>query len=390
MSVAAGVVPGVRAGLACLFLLPAATISLAAPLGLPEPVMQLTSQLSAANANETERDLLRGEYRLSQKSSDFWLGFDGLNARIHGAAENVRALRGLIEGGPQPAPVKPSLLAGLDMPVPMPAPVRKGSAPGAKPLPDAAMERNPVTVPAEPTAGSMAWWVAGALGMLSLILFRVRGGRQHPAVAMPVPVAANLPAHAPSREPPPAVAAEEVKQEAPPSSVSPPSPPIDLQRAEVDHAIDLAEVMLSYGRTGGAMQTLKDHLDNYPTASVRPWLKLLMLFRQTGMREDFERAAATVHGHFNVRVPGWDEGVAGEPLRSFFDDEEHTELLSLEQIPHILAKVLATWPDSACLAYLRHLLADNRGGERLGFPISVVAEILLLEDILIDRMAGRS
>jgi hypothetical protein len=385
MSVAAGVVPGVRAGLVCLFLLPAATVSLAAPLGLPEPVMQLTSQLSAANANETERDLLRGEYRLSQKSIDFWLGFDGLNARIHGAAENVRALRGLIEGTPPPAP--PSLLAGLL--VPMPEPVRPGSAPAANSLPDAAMTQKTVSVTAEPTADGAAWWVAGALGMLALVFLRLRGARYRPAAKMPAPATASLPAHAPSRAQPPAAAAEVVKQEAPPSSVSPPSPPIDLQRAELDHALDLAEVMLSYGRTGGAMQTLKDHLDNYPTASVRPWLKLLELFRQTGMREDFERAAATVHGHFNVRVPGWDEGVAGEPLRSFFDDEERTELLCLEQIPHILAKVQATWPGPACLDYLRHLLADNRDGERLGFPVSVVAEILLLEDILIDRMAGR-
>ena len=158
----------------------------------------------------------------------------------------------------------------------------------------------------------------------------------------------------------------------------------------MDHALDLAEVMLSYGRTTGAMQALKDYLHDHPTVSVRPWLKLLDLHRQTGMHEDFERTAETVHRYFNVQVPGWDDGVSGVPLRSFFDEEEGIEILGLEQLAHLLAKIQATWPEASCLEYLRHLLVDNRGGGRMGFPVSVVAEILLLEDILNDRLAGQA
>ena len=60
--------------------------------------MQLALQLSVPAASEDERDLLRREYRLSQSASEFWVGFDSLNGRIHGATELVSNLRGLVEG----------------------------------------------------------------------------------------------------------------------------------------------------------------------------------------------------------------------------------------------------------------------------------------------------
>lgn len=356
--------------------------------------MQLALQLSVPAASEDERDLLRREYRLSQSASEFWVGFDSLNARIHGATELVRNLRGLVEGVTPPAARPPTLLSGLE-------------AASAEPAPPKAALRQVPEASARPVAeaGGMGWAPLGAavLGGLTLFLFRRRSAKVR---LPPAPVARAArsadrplvnPSALPAIETPPA-------SEAPPQSADDaaglkrhtvPAPeeapsPVDPVREEVDHALDLAEVMLSYGRTTGAMQTLKDYLHDHPATSVRPWLKLLELHRQTGMREDFERAADTVHRHFNVQVPNWDEGVSGEPLRSFFDDEEHTEILGLEQLPHILAKIQATWPDVSCLEYLRHLLVDNRGGGRLGFPVSVVAEILLLEDILNDRLAGQA
>ncbi|MBI4987873.1 MAG: hypothetical protein HZC23_03535 [Rhodocyclales bacterium] len=355
-----------------------ARAALAVPSAMQmEPVMQLAWQLSAPAASEDERDLLRREYRLIQGAGEFWVGFDNLNARIHGTADMVSSLRVLIEGAPAPRPQR--LLAGLDKTPAEPAPIAMALPGASVPLAGPVREK-----------GGMVWPLAGAvLGGLTLFLFRMRRaqGQPRPAVVARSPAAPDVP---PEPEAPPQAdeAADGLKRHTVPAPEAAPSLPVDPVREEMDHALGLAEVMLSYGRTTGAMQALKDYLHDHPATSLRPWLKLLDLHRQTGMREDFERAAATVHGHFNVRVPGWDEGVAGEPLRSFFDDEEHTEILCLEQIPHILAKVQATWPDAACLEYLRHLLVDNRGGERMGFPVSVVTEILLLEDILNDRLSG--
>jgi pilus assembly protein FimV len=42
-----------------------------------------------------------------------------------------------------------------------------------------------------------------------------------------------------------------------------------------------------------------------------------------------------------------------------------------------------------CATYLRHLLEDNRDGERAGFPQSVAEEILLLIEVL-KELAGQS
>lgn len=350
--------------------------------------MQLTWQLSSPAATEDERDLLRREYRLTQSSGEFWAGFDSLNARIHGAADRVRGLRGMIDGVPMQRP-RP-LLAGLEAAPAEPAPI-------AAALPEASVQ------PARPVRedNDVTWALAAAvLGGLTFFLYRRRSAKSNPgrlpvasfpAAAPDVPAkATNAPALKVGPAPQDAEAdADDLRRHTVPAAEMA-IRPADPVREEMDHALDLAEVMLSYGRTTGAMQALKDYLHDHPTVSVRPWLKLLDLHRQTGLREDFERAAETVHLHFNVRVPGWDEGVSGVPLRSFFDEEEGLEILGLEQLPHILAKIQATWPEASCLEFLRHLLVDNRGGGRMGFPVSVVAEILLLEDILNDRLTGQA
>lgn len=355
-----------------------------------EPAMQLARQLSAPAATEEERELLRREYRLIQGASEFWLGYDSLNARIHGAANLLRNLREIVDG------VTPPVTRSLPL-LPGPGPASVEPVPIAASLPPA-----PET-PAKPVAeeGSMDWVLGVAvLGGLTFLLVRRRTAV--PARSVPskrarplVETAVVKPAVPPASEAPPHAAddagdADGLKRHTVPTPETAPPPSVDPVREEMDHALDLAEVMLSYGRITGAMQAIKNYLYEHPTVSIRPWLKLLDLHRQTGMREDFERTAETLHRHFNVKVPGWDEGISGVPLRSFFGEEEGIEILGLEQLSHILTKIQATWPDASCLEYLRYLLVDNRGGGRMGFPVSVVAEILLLEDILNDRLAGRA
>ena len=359
-----------------------------------EPAMQMTLQVSAPDATEQERDLLRREYRLSQGSSEFWAGFDSLNARIHGATDLLRNLHSLA-GDVDVTPLdRQSLL------------VKPEAAPVEPVSPVAALPLAPATSPSPSVeAHEMRWLLsAGVLGLLTLLLLRRRSAKVRLVQIASIDKAADIPNTTPGplpvveMTPAPVAPSQDVedasglKRHTVPAPDQAPHSPVDAVREEMDHALDLAEVLLTYGRTTGAMQTLKDYLHKHPSVSVRPWLKLLDLHRQTGMREDFERAAETVHRHFNVKVPGWDEGVSGVPLQSFFEEEEGegSEILGLEQLPHILAQIQATWPELPCQEYLRHLLVNNRGGGRMGFPISVVAEILLLEDILNDRLAGHA
>lgn len=355
-----------------------------------EQAMQMTLQLSAPDATEEERDLLRREYRLAQAASEFWVGFDSLNARMHETAGILRSLRGMIEGAPEVASSFP-LLAGLDAAPVAPAPS------AASPIP------TQLSVPRVPASQSIMTWaalVAAVLGLLTLLFLRRQnakaaatsaavahsGGAADTAFRMPTRTSPGARPPVPAPEP---HGKDGLTRQTVPAAEAQPAY-ADPVREELDHALDLAAVMLSYGRTTGAVQALKDYLHRYPAVSVRPWLKLLELHRQTGLREEFEQAAERVHLHFNVKVPGWDEGVSGVPLQSFFDDEDgaRAEILGLEQLPHILARIQATWPEPACLEYLRHLLVDNRDGGRMGFPVSVVAEILLLEDVLDDRFSG--
>lgn len=39
------------------------------------------------------------------------------------------------------------------------------------------------------------------------------------------------------------------------------------------------------------------------------------------------------------------------------------------------------WGQPECVAFLQHLMRDNRDGKRRGFPLIVVDDILLLLDI---------
>ena len=55
---------------------------------------------------------------------------------------------------------------------------------------------------------------------------------------------------------------------------------------------------------------------------------------------------------------------------------------------HVCDRIVALWGRPECSDYLRQLLRDNRAGERGGFTLPVVQEILLLIDLMADREAA--
>jgi hypothetical protein len=142
----------------------------------------------------------------------------------------------------------------------------------------------------------------------------------------------------------------------------------------VDHIMELAEIMLAFGRSGQAMETLSQHILANPGQSVVPGLKLLDLYAQANLRREFDALAADLHRHFNVVIADWNDHVAGPG--------QQTGPLTLESLPHIMSRLTACWGSRECLDYLDRLLEDNRGGQRLGFSLPVVRDILLLRDIL--------
>lgn len=136
---------------------------------------------------------------------------------------------------------------------------------------------------------------------------------------------------------------------------------------EHDSAIELAEIMLSFGRVQGAAQTLADYIRNNPKQAVRPWLKLLEVYRAGEMRTEFDALVQQLHRNFNVKPVEWEKF---EVTRQASD--------TLESLPHIMEKLEELWRTRECQAFLHKLLRDNREGMRQGFPLAIIDEILLL------------
>lgn len=159
--------------------------------------------------------------------------------------------------------------------------------------------------------------------------------------------------------------------------------------------MELAEIMLSFGRVKGAAQALQEYIDQNPKEALQPWVKLLDIYRQAGMRAEFENLAKSLNQHFNVELLKWDDvPKPGEPGDSGFVLELvplHAEPggaprpQSIEALPHICERIQALWGTEACYRYIQELLRDNRGGTRQGFPLSVVDELLFLSELLLQE-----
>jgi len=159
-------------------------------------------------------------------------------------------------------------------------------------------------------------------------------------------------------------------------SFTPPAASIPgTQPEEHQSAVELAEIMMSFGRLHGAADTLSEFIRGNPKQAVTPWLKLLEVYRAAGLRTEFDAIAKELNKTFNVVAVTWNNYDA---LRS--------NELSLEQMPHIIEQIRKTWGTRECQAYLQHLLRDNRDGTRLGFPFAVIDDILMLAATLDDEI----
>jgi hypothetical protein len=148
---------------------------------------------------------------------------------------------------------------------------------------------------------------------------------------------------------------------------------VDVKFNQDDSAIALAEIMLTFGRVQGAAETLAQHIEESSPKNPRPWLMLLDLYRRGGMRGEYTKLLPAVRQKFNLDVPAWQDletAVSG--------------LKSLEDFGHVAKRVKATWGTQACMDYLYELVHDTRDGQRSGFPLEVVEEIVLLMLVLED------
>lgn len=196
-------------------------------------------------------------------------------------------------------------------------------------------------------------------------------------------------------------------EEAPPAVAPVPAPkaapaPHSMADATVDEhfevnpVMELAEIMLSFGRVKGAAQALQEYIDHNPEEALQPWIRLMDVYRMAGMRDEFDRLAQDLNRHFNVEVQAWSpkQGASLDtPLDFILDGEAESapaalaKAQSVEDMEHIRNKLIDCWGTQECIDYLNQLLRDNRGGQRSGFTLSVVEEILFLIELLGARKA---
>ncbi len=144
---------------------------------------------------------------------------------------------------------------------------------------------------------------------------------------------------------------------------------------EYKSAVELADIMVSFGRVHGAAETLAEFVRSNPREAVTPWLKLLEVYRRAGLRAEFDTIARELNKTFNVNAVDWDNYQALRASR-----------MSLEDLPHIAEALQKSWRTPACQRYLQRLLRDNRDGTRIGFPFPVIDEILTLSAILEEEL----
>ena len=156
------------------------------------------------------------------------------------------------------------------------------------------------------------------------------------------------------------------------------SPEVKLQakaakdvEARLDSTLAEAKLLLSVNRHQDAIAHLKLTIEAQPKACINHWLYLLEIYRKLNLKDEFEANAAGLHQIYNVMTPVWYETAVAMVVPQ-----------SIEEFPHIMEKLYTVWPGDLATVYLRGLIADNRGGERVGFGKAALSEILMLIEIL--------
>lgn len=361
-----------------------------------EPQLRLSTQLGQSPVVDDKlRQALRLEYRLLIALNE------QLSAASGAAIQSSLAAASLPGAAAATRPdetSRPAVLPATSSEAPVAPSVEPREAANKLPVETAPAVKIPKAAPPPPEPESdVDWLMMGGAGVgLVLLGWLFVRMRRRPLPSLP-PSTEFLPTVMIHDEQP-AAASEQTSVKAPatdleaffstPDAASPPklaatSTPVAEDPAAANPVMELAEIMLSFGRMQGAAQTLQEYIDANPNEALQPWVKLLDIYRSAEMRGEFETLAKRFNHNFNVEVQPWDPSV----VKPSTDEAAVQKAYSLEDIPHIRDQITSLWGQPACLDYLHQLLHDNRGGQRSGFTLPVVQEILLLIDVLAAREA---
>lgn len=144
-----------------------------------------------------------------------------------------------------------------------------------------------------------------------------------------------------------------------------------LSVEEIESVVEEARIFVSMDRANEAITLLLSYIETQPKGSVQPWVYLLDIYRSQNKKNEYIELSKRFHHTFNVMRPQWEETKVAMVVAT-----------SLEQFPHIIPHLVAAWTAGEAMQYLEDLLEDNRDGERAGFALEVLQEIMLLQGIL--------
>lgn len=235
----------------------------------------------------------------------------------------------------------------------------------------------PATAPPHPSADNWIEMLLSALvgGIVAASAAHVLVLRRRNRVDDELPLAVQAAhAHHPIEAVEPALApVPPLAASAPTASEESEDDKVEVTENDSDALLRIAEIMLAFGRVRDAAETLSQYIKDAAPNQVQPWVMLLDLYRRGNLPQDFAILASRIRERFNVQVPTWDEAKTAD-----------SGLKSLEHYPHIANYLKLAWGKQECMEFLHGLVNDNRAGQRIGFPLEVVEEIVLLMRVLED------
>lgn len=377
-----------------------------------EPSLRLATDFfpGAVEAKETQREILRLEYRMLMAMQE-------QATSQMATAEKLRNMEGLL-GELQQRAAEFALRAETNGAAPAPAPVAQGASSVIEPDRPQPKPQAPVV---EDSSGLSEWTLYGVLVGSVLGLAAWLGWRNYRA-RTPLAVHSESPIQVPELTVDPKRADEreelggvdlhfepvamgmpmqvDVELDSGPESLVQQSevPPKVPERGndslmsisattldehfEANPVMELAEIMLSFGRVKGAAQALQEYIDHNPQEALQPWIRLMDVYRMAGMRAEFETVSRNLNQHFNVEVQSWDEGAPGKEAAA----EESGRPVAprpqtLEDLPRLMNTIVDLWSSGDVVGYMYQLLRDNRGGQRTGFALPVVEDVLFLIEL---------
>ena len=132
--------------------------------------------------------------------------------------------------------------------------------------------------------------------------------------------------------------------------------------------LENADVFIEHGRTALAIQLLQNHLTDYPTESPKIWLKLLGLIASEGTETEYNDAANEFKHFFNIKIPS-------------FSDANVQNHSSIEDYPHIIARLQGVWGSPYAIGFLNELIYNQQSEPRDGFERGPFEDLFLLKQI---------